>query len=104
MKLIVITAVTAFEKDIKSLLIKSKIPQFSYQNVIGYRDATLDAVGNNWFGAEMNEAESILFYAFVPARQLEMLFDEVKAYNAQQEAKSKVHLSVLNIEKTSDHD
>ena len=42
--------------------------------------------------------------AFVPVPQVDVLLDEVKAYNAQQEAKSKVHLSVLNIEKTSDHD
>jgi len=101
MKLLVITAIAAFENDIKQLLKQAKVSQFSYREVKGYRDATLDAVESNWFASEMNENESILFYAFVKKVNVDALFTLVEAFNAQQESQSKVHVVVLNIEKSN---
>lgn len=101
MKLLVITAIAAFEKEIKQLLKQAKVSQFSYREVKGYRDATLDAVESNWFASEMNENESMLFYAFVKKENVDAFFTLVEAFNVQQESQSKVHVAVLNIEKSN---
>lgn len=101
MKLLMITAIEAFEKDIKFLLKKSKITTFSYTDIKGYRDITEESVEDNWFASEMNESQSIIFYAFVPKENADELFNVVNEFNNQQRTKSKVHVVVLNIEKSN---
>lgn len=101
MKLIVLTAVSAYETNIKELLQKSSIPQYSFHKVTGFRDSTLESVPNNWFASELNENESILFFAFVPESLVDPLFEQLNEFNASLEAKSKIHLFVSPIEKHS---
>mgnify|MGYP006878265607 CR=1 FL=1 len=99
MKLVLITTIAAFEKDVKKMLKEAKVISYSYQEVKGFRDASTENVASNWFGSEMNETESVAFYAFVLQQNLEILFEEVTQFNNQQESMSHVHLAVLGLEK-----
>ena len=101
MKLLIITAIKDFEKEIKHQLKNSKVNTFSYQNVIGYRDSTMDAIESNWFSSEMNKSESILFYAFVKKENVALLFETIDEFNAKQETLSHIHVAVLVIEKSN---
>lgn len=101
MKLLLITAVAEFEKEVKSILKKAQVKTYSYKEVTGFRDATDDVMESNWFGTEMNENESILFYAFVTKENVGLVCDLVKEFNAKQETLSHIHIAVLNIEKTN---
>lgn len=101
MKLLLITAVKEFEKEIKQLLKKASVQSFSYQEVKGYKNSTGEAVDSNWFGSEMNETDSILFYAFTPEEKVEDLFELVAEFNKEQESLSQIHIAVLNIEKSN---
>lgn len=101
MKLLMITAIEAFENDIKFLLKKSSIPCFTYTDVKGYRDRTEESVGDNWFASEMNESQSIMFYAFVKKENADHLFSAVTEFNEKQRTSSKVHVVLLNIEKSN---
>jgi len=101
MKLLMITAIEAFEKDIKFLLKRCSIINFSYTNVKGHRDFSEESVGDNWFASDMNESQSIIFYAFVPKEKSDNLFESIKTFNKQQRTSSKVHVVVLNIEKSN---
>lgn len=96
-----ITAIEAFEKDIKFLLKKSAITHFSYTDVKGYRDLTQESVSDNWFASEMNDSQSLIFYAFVPKENSDQLFNAVAEFNNKQKTLSKVHVIVLNIEKSN---
>lgn len=101
MKLLLITAVAEFEKEVKSILKKAQVKTYSYKEVTGFRDASDDAIESNWFGTEMNENESILFYAFMTKENVDIVCDSVKDFNAKQETISYIHIAVLNIEKTN---
>lgn len=101
MKLVIITAIKEFEKDIKLQLKKADVKTFSYRDVTGYRDSTEDAVESNWFSGEMNQTESILFYAFVKKENVDLLFELVNNFNNQQKTKSHIHMAVINIEKSN---
>lgn len=103
MKLLVITAVNEFKKDIIQMLKKAEVLSFSFSEVTGYRDSTQDALGSNWFASEMNQNESILYYAFVKRENVDMLFEQVEMFNSNQENFSRVHVAVLNIEKANGH-
>ena len=101
MKLLIITAIKEFEKEIKLQLKNAKVNTFSYKNVIGYRDSTMDAIESNWFSSEMNKSESILFYAFVKKENVDKFFDSINAFNATQDTISNIHVAVLAIEKSN---
>lgn len=101
MKLVIITAIKEFEKDIKLQLKKAEVTNFSYGEVIGFRDSTEDAIESNWFSSEMNQTESIVFYAFVKKENVDMLFNLINNFNDNQKTISKIHVAVLNIEKSN---
>ena len=101
MKLVVITAIREFANDIKLQLKKAEVKTYSYKEVIGYRDSTEDAVESNWFSSEMNQTESIVYFAFVKKDKVEMLFDQIVEFNSKQKTLSHIHVAVLNIEKSN---
>ncbi|NDP28039.1 MAG: hypothetical protein GZ087_11525 [Flavobacterium sp.] len=101
MKLLLITAVREFEKDIKQILKNAQVKSFSYKNVNGFKDNSEDALEANWFATNMQETESVLFYAFVHQEKVDGLFEKVKEFNTIQVSKSNIHLAVLNIERCS---
>jgi nitrogen regulatory protein PII len=101
MKLLLITAVREFEKDIKQILKKSGVKSFSYSDVNGFKDSSGEAMEGNWFATNMQENESVLFYAFIEKEKTGTLFEMVKEFNAKQVTKSNIHVAVLNIEKCS---
>ena len=84
MKLVVITVIVEFDKAVKKMLKEAKVLSYSYRDVKGYRDSTEDAVETNWFGSEMNETESIVFFAFVEKQNIDTLFDLVAKFNSKQ--------------------
>lgn len=99
MKLLTITAVKDFEKDIREIFEGNKVNSFSYLTVTGYRDSTTENVNQNWFATEMNRVESNLFYAYVDAEIAIKIFDEIESLNKRNTHKSKVHIAITPIEK-----
>lgn len=99
MKLLIITAVKAFEEKVRKVLADNKVLTYSYNPVVGYRDSTQDAVGSNWFGTEMNKVDSLLFFAFVSTEVSEHLFNSIQELNKECDLNSRVHISIMPIEK-----
>ncbi len=101
MKLLIITAIKEFEKDVLKILKKGEVKTFTFKDVKGFKDLSEEAMKSNWFASEMNINESILFYAFVKKENVDAVFDLVKTFNEQQESMSQIHLASLNIEKSN---
>ena len=101
MKLLIITAVSEFEKDIKQMLKKVHVKTFTYKEVKSFTDLSEEAIESNWFATDLAETESILFYAFVKKENIDPLFELVNAFNSNQETVSNIHVAVLNIEKSN---
>lgn len=101
MKLLIITAIKIFDKEIKQILKEGGVKTFTYKEVKGYHDISEEAIESNWFASEVNETESILFYAFEENEKVTQLLDLVAAFNEKQETVSHIHVAVLNIEKSN---
>ena len=101
MKLVIITGIKEFEKEIKAQLKNAHVKTFSYRDVIGFRDSTEDAIESNWFSSEMNQTDSLLFYAFVKKENVDLLFDQIHTFNQAQKTLSHIHVAVLNIERSN---
>ena len=100
MKLLFITAVREYEKEIKKMLKQSSVKTFTYKFVTGFKDVSEESIESNWFANEMHETESILFYAFVKRENVDFFMNSVESFNTKQETLSRVHVAVLNIEKS----
>lgn len=101
MKLLIITSILAFEKDIKAMLKEANEKTYLFKEVKGFRDMSEEAIENNWFASEITETESILFYAFVKKKNVDTLFGMISDFNYAQESLSQIHVVVLNIEKSN---
>ncbi len=102
MKLLIVTGITEFDDDIKKMLKQVQIKNYSYQEVNGFNDASEQALGSNWFGSEQSENNSMLYYAFVKdSSVIDNLFEVVENFNNKQTSLSKIHLAVVNIEKSN---
>ena len=102
MKLVLITSVNQFKKQIQKILKNSNIQNYSFQDVIGHKDISSVADRGNWFVGDRFESQSITFFAMVPSSTVDNLFEEVERFNNNLETLSRIHLSILNIEKTND--
>lgn len=101
MKLVIITAIKEFENEIKQILTKSKVKSFSYQNISGFRDHTHDNIKTNWFASEINVVESVIFHAFTMQVNAEKVFESIKSFNERLEELSRIHIAIINIEKSN---
>lgn len=99
MKLVLITAIAEFDKEIKKMLKEAKVKSYSYRDVKGFRDASEENVEDNWFGSEMNETESIAFYAFLPKENIDNLFELIEKFNKNLETLSHIHIAVFAVER-----
>jgi len=100
-KLLIITAVKSYEEQIKEILKANNVATYSYNNVVGYRDSTLDSVSENWFGTEMNKGESLMFFAFMPEVTSNNLFEDIEKFNEKNDVKTKIHVFIAPIEKSN---
>lgn len=101
MKLLLITSIAEYSNEVKEILKKARVKTYSYRNVIGYSNNANEALETNWFGGEMYENDSMLFYAFVPKENTDIICDAVADFNAKQETLSHIHVAILQIEKTN---
>ena len=100
MKLLLITTIKEFEKNVKDLLVHSGVSVFSYTAVKGYKAEGKEASAGNWFASDVTESNSLMFMAFVEDEKMDEVCGKVKNFNAKQEFQSKVHVVTLNIEKS----
>ncbi|MBE0391578.1 hypothetical protein [Flavobacterium sp. PL002] len=101
MKLLIITAISSFDSEVKRMLKQSDVKTFTYKTVTGFKDLSEEAIESNWFGSESNESESILYYAFVKKEKVDLFFQLIDIFNEEQKTASHIHVAVLNIEKSN---
>lgn len=100
MHLLIITAVQAYEKDIKKLLKENRVKVFSYLDVTGYKDLSDYPLDSSWFASSGGEHQSTLFYAFVENGSIDRLFAAIEAFNRGQDSRSYIHAVLLNVSRS----
>ena len=99
MKLLIITAIKEFEKNVKDVLNHSGVKSFSYHYVRGYKNES-DGSSENWFGASHTEIDSVMFAVFIEEKFVEEIYRKVEFFNGKQKSLSKIHVATMNIEKS----
>lgn len=99
MKLLIITAIKEFEKNVKDVLNHSGVKSFSYHYVRGYKNES-DGSSENWFGASHTEIDSVMFAVFIEEKFVEEIYRKVEFFNGKQKSLSKIHVATVNLEKS----
>ncbi len=97
MKLLLITCIEEFEKEVKKILNHSGVKSFSVQSVKGYRNESGNEL-NNWFSSEHIATNSLLFTVFIEQNCLGEIIQGIETFNMNRISLSRIHLAGFNIE------
>ena len=98
MKLLLITSVEEFEKEVKNILKHSGVKAFSYQSVKGFKNNGEEL--GNWFSSDNIEIDSLLFTVFIESRYVDEIYNHIQDFNSGQKTLSHVHIATVQLEKS----
>jgi hypothetical protein len=99
MKLVIVTAVEEFQKDVLKLFKKAHIENFSSSDIDGYKNGSSILMASNWFSGEKVGNESSMFFSFTEEENIDNLFGLIKEFNSNMETNNPIKAIVVPIEK-----
>lgn len=99
MKLIIVTAVEEFQKDVLKLFKNSKIENFSSSDINGYKNDSSILMASNWFSGEKGGNISSMLFSFTEDENIDTLFGLIKKFNSNLETNNPIKAIVVPIEK-----
>ena len=99
MKLVIVTAVEEFHKEIIQLFKKANIESFSESEIDGYKQSDSNLSVSNWFSSIKESAESSMFFSFTEDEKIDVLFNLIEAFNKNVETNNPIKAVVIPIEK-----
>ncbi len=100
MKLLIVTIVDEFQKEVLQLFKKSNIESYSGSDIEGYKNASPFMMNSNWFPSEKGGAESIMFFSFTEDEKIDLFFNLVLEFNQNMETNNPIHAIVVPIERS----
>lgn len=97
MKLLLVTCIQEYEKEVKNILKHSGVKSFSYQRVSGYSNGTDSRA---WFISEGIATESLLFTVFIENQCIDDLFESFEKFNSGQSVNTKIHVGCLEVNRS----
>lgn len=99
MKLVIVTAVEQYQKEVVKLFKKSGIENFSESGIEGYKTKGALMLTSSWFGSEKNSNNSVMVFSFTEDLNIDALFNLIKAFNENLESNNPIKAIVVPIEK-----
>lgn len=100
MKLLIVTAVEEFQKDVLKLFKKAGIEAFSTSEIDGYKNTNNSVVATqSWFPGEKGGSESLMVFSFAEEEKIDPFFELVIQYNNNLETNNPVRVVVVPIER-----
>ena len=99
MKLVIVTVVDEYKKEVIGLFNEAGIERFSKTDIEGFKAMGTENASKSWFAYEQLSADSEMFFSFIGDTQIDRLFELIEAFNQNLDSHSQVHAAVLPIEK-----
>ena len=99
MKLLLITSISEFEKDVCNLFKTAEIVVYSTSDIQGHKFFTGNNIQDNWFSAHRDSYDSKLYFSFTSENKIETIFKNIEVFNAQKKTENSIKAIVLDIEK-----
>src|SRR5690606_40302267 len=99
MKLLIVTVVEEYAKEILQLFKKANIESFSGSDIDGYKNPASVLMASNWFPTEKGGVGSTMFFSFTTEGSIEVLFQLISEFNNNLETNNPIRAVVVPIEK-----
>ncbi|WP_405611220.1 hypothetical protein [Polaribacter sp. Asnod1-A03] len=99
MKLVLVTAVEEFQKEVLQIFKKANIENFSSSDIDGYKNVSTLLKASSWFSGEKNGNESTMFFSFTGKEKIDGLFVLLEEFNKNIETNNPLKAIVLPIER-----
>lgn len=99
MKLVIVTFVEQFRKEVLQLFKKAGIENFSSSEIDGYKNPSSFLMSTSWFPGESGGADSNMFFSFTEEDNIEILFGLIQEFNTHLETNNPIKAVVVPIEK-----
>lgn len=100
MKLLIVTVVDQFQKEILQLFKKANIESYSGSDIEGYKNASSFMMNSSWFPSEKGGADSSMFFSFTEEEQIDAFFNLAIEFNNNMETNNPIHAVVVPIERS----
>lgn len=100
MKLLIVTVVEEFQKEILQLFKKANIESYSGSDIEGYKNASSFMMNSSWFPSEKGGADSIMFFSFTEDDKIDLFFTLAIQFNKNMETNNPIHAVVVPIERS----
>jgi hypothetical protein len=98
MKLVIVTSVEEYEKDILKLFKTAGIKNFSSTEINGYRNTSDGASSSSWFPSVLGGNDSKMFFSFTLEQEIDELLSLLKEFNNRMQTNNPIRAIVLPIE------
>ncbi|WP_299101611.1 hypothetical protein [uncultured Winogradskyella sp.] len=98
MKLVIVTAVEEYQKEVLKLFKKANIQNLSSSDIDGHKNRPSITMASSWFPGEQFGNESRLFFSFAEDGNIDALFELLKVFNENLESNNPIKAVVVPIE------
>ena len=99
MKLLMVTVVEQYEKQVMDLFKKAEIENFSGSDIDGYKNPISLLMKSSWFPNVKGGVESSLFFSFTSEDKIDALFELIKEFNGSLETNNPIKAIVVPVER-----
>ncbi|WP_405563179.1 hypothetical protein [Polaribacter sp. Asnod6-C07] len=99
MKLVLVTAVEEFQKEVLQIFKKANIENFSSSDIDGYKNLPQLLKASSWFSGEKSGNESTMFFSFTEKEKIDGLFILIEEFNKNLKTNNPLKAIVLPIER-----
>ena len=99
MKLVLVTAVEEYEKEVLEIFKKANIENFSSSDIDGYKNSPSLLMASNWFSAGKGGTESMMFFSFTNKEKIDDLFNLIEEFNNNLETNNPLKAIVVPVER-----
>ena len=100
MKLLVVTCLKEYLKDVSKIFKQANIDVFSTSEIVGHRDGAPLNLLEDWFASGDEQFDSLMIFTFTPAANAEDGIALIKDYNETLKENFPVRAFILPVEKS----
>ena len=101
MKLLVVTSLKEYQKNVAHILDKAGIEVFSVSETIGFKDHQTSNLLDNWFSSGSEQFDSIFLFSFTEAAKAEHALELIKKYNDENVTGFPIRAFIIPVDKSS---
>jgi hypothetical protein len=101
MKLLVITSLKEYQKQVSHILDAAGIEVFSVSETIGFKDHRRPSLLDNWFSSGSDQFDSVFLFSFTEYSKAETAIELIKKYNAKNETGFPLRAFIIPVERSS---